>query len=257
VIERARVAMERNALLSGLLWSLALVAVYPHLQGAQATLLLAIVCGSVAMAALFMSLAGRSYELLATPQIASLVIVSLVHPPVRSVPLAGLALIFGITLHRASREYRDIAGQAIRHRLEVDAVNASLHQAKEAAEAASQAKTEFLALMSYEIRTPLNGVLGALDLLRRSGLDARQRRLARIAASSGSSLMAILNDVLDQSKIEAGKFTLNAAPMSLHGLLLSVWRRRFRRAAGATVVAGAAGRAAGRSAGLRHQPGRQ
>ncbi|HSW05563.1 ATP-binding protein [Aquabacterium sp.] len=221
-LRRARSAMEINAALAGLLWSIALVMVYPELRGIEATVMLIIVSGSVATAALFMSLAGRSYLMLVAPQMGTLMVVSLVLEPVRSVPLAVLAVIFGVTLHRASREYSEITERAIRHRLEVDEANASLQLAKEAAEAGSRAKTEFLAMMSHEIRTPMNGVLGALDLLRRSGLDARQRRLARVAASSGGSLMTILNDVLDQSKIEAGKFTLSQSPMSLHALLLSV-----------------------------------
>jgi CheY-like chemotaxis protein len=76
--------------------------------------------------------------------------------------------------------------------------------------------------MSHEIRTPMNGVLGALELLRRSQLDSDQRRLVRTAASSGASLMAILNDVLDHSKIEAGKLNLASTPFSLHALAVSV-----------------------------------
>ena len=221
-LRRALMALEINSALAGLLWSIALAMVYPLLQGIEATVMIGIVCGSVATAALFMSLAGNSFQLLTAPQMGTLMLVSLVLEPVRSIPLAVLSVIFGFTLHRASREFRDTAERAIRHRLEVDAAMNSLQLAKEAAEAASRAKTEFLAMMSHEIRTPMNGVLGALDLLRRSGLDVRQRRLARIAASSGGSLMGILNDVLDQSKIEAGKFTLSQAPMSLHALLLSV-----------------------------------
>ena len=67
----------------------------------------------------------------------------------------------------------------------------------------------------------MNGVLGALDLLRHSGLTPAQKELVRTAASSGSSLMAILNDVLDHSKIEAGKLTLSTAPLSLGS-----WRPR-------------------------------
>ena len=87
------------------------------------------------------------------------------------------------------------------------------------AEAASRAKSEFLANMSHEIRTPMNAILGMLQLLQRTGLDARQRDYAAQTTQAASTLLAILNDILDFSKIEAGHQLLDAQEFALDPLM--------------------------------------
>ncbi len=210
--------LEGNAILVGLMWVLATFGIYPSLAGTTATVYVVIVCGSVATAAFFMSVAGRSFLWLTALQMGSLLAVSLFSENAASWPMAVLAVIFGGTMLRATREFRETTVRALHHSLEADVANASLRRAKEAAEAANLAKSQFLATMSHEIRTPMNGVLGALDLLRTTALDLRQHRLVKTAAASGESLMEILNDVLDHSKIEAGKLTLSPTPASLHSV---------------------------------------
>jgi PAS domain S-box-containing protein len=113
--------------------------------------------------------------------------------------------------------------QAVGHDVTVrKEAEAALTRAKEAAEAADRAKSEFLAVVSHEIRTPINGVIGFTKLLRETPLSAEQFGFVDMIGSSGLTLEALISDILDMSKIEAGKIDIDHAPFALRRSLEEV-----------------------------------
>jgi PAS domain S-box-containing protein len=120
--------------------------------------------------------------------------------------------------HRAIKdsEGRTIEYQAVGHDVTArKEAELALVAAKEAAESADRAKSEFLAIVSHEIRTPINGVIGFAKLLRDSQLTAEQRSFVDMISTSGQTLETLISDILDLSKIEAGKIEIDHAPFSM------------------------------------------
>ena len=195
-------ALEVGGLISILSWSGILTVGVVFLLGRRAGtyFVLAAIAVTAAMAA------GHVYDLL--PPFSQ----SMADSHVSAVRLAVMVALQCFVALFFARLYAD------EHRslaLEID-------EARKAADEANAAKSVFLASMSHEIRTPMNGVLAASDLLRRGGLSPEEQSLAELVFTSGEALLSLLNDILDLSKLEAGKVELEARPFDPRELMRSV-----------------------------------
>ena len=123
---------------------------------------------------------------------------------------AGLFVLVTMTMMREERIRAFQAHQA--HLIE------ELETARDKANAANEAKSNFLGIISHELRTPMNGVLGAAQLLSATRLEATQREYLSIIRNSGDNLLSLLNDILDMTKIEAGKMTFETVDVSVEDL---------------------------------------
>lgn len=117
------------------------------------------------------------------------------------------------------KAYSELEYKVAKRTRDLHKANRLLVQARDKANISSQAKSNFLATMSHEIRTPMNGVLGMTELLEDSKLDETQLGYIRVIKRSGATLMTVINDILDYSKIEAGKLKLESLPFNFADLV--------------------------------------
>src|SRR6478736_1177047 len=227
-----------GSLLTGLGWGYAAWVFYPILGDLELSLLILVIAGITAGATRSLGPVLAACIAFQITCLGPLIVRALLAEAIAQRMMGGLAILYVVFLVLMARSYHQTLGKSLRlgfesaaladelkeKQLQAQALNrelsgevaqrrqaeTELRSAIERAEAASQAKSEFLATMSHEVRTPMNGILGMLDLLNTATLTPAQREQVETAASSADALLGILNDILDFSKIDSGRLDLES-----------------------------------------------
>ena len=214
-VQSAEWQIQANAALSGLMWSLATWVLVPVLSPERIALHLAVLMGATAAASFHMSLIGRSFELIAAPVALSLVGVALWTQPPHLLEVTVGTVVFFLAMMQGARHLRRTTLMALRHQLETTLANRALASANERLERDQLARSRFLETMTHEIRRPMSGTIGALDLLAQEPLSPRQQRILEAARHSSGGLMDALSELLEFSALDADTITLPPAPLAL------------------------------------------
>lgn len=212
--KHGKVVLVATGLLVGVAWG-ALPVLFFSGAGHMEDVLIAFVLGGVALGALTVSgyYLPSFYALFLTSFTPLVVVHFLVGDRIQT-GMATMLVLFWIAVVIFGRRFSDSLVSLLRLRVLRDSLIRQLREARDEAEAANRAKTEFLATISHEIRTPMHGVLGAIELLLDGPLGGPEAKFARIARDAGHSLRHLLDDLLDVSRIEAGRLDLDEIDFS-------------------------------------------